>query len=1133
MNKKIIVLSLILSALLITSVSVFAYFNLATNSNDLKIEKDLNSDTIDIDSFDSLISYAKNETYNNSSESSSISDNSASRKALKLKNDIVLYNDLYITADVNLDLAGHALYLNGYKLTYNNKFYGTFQIYSSVQGAYIIPEQVIVSTSNDTITYTAKTDATLGYIEIYTPNAVVTTNKNISCKVLNNYTDSAKSEEVKTLSDYIKVVASSNLYLCYDAYKLISEKLLNYTDERLENIDLTTLSTNKNITTTDNVYSFSSTLYMPTRSVNSISYCAYSTTEHACAYVTDSMDLPFTYYNYSNVSIEYESSNSKVVSSLGIVTLPSSEENVTLTIKIKLNDEVIATSDLVLHVVNTSNADDSNKLAKTFAYESIKKYYNNDSNLYRFDHDLILPKKIGNASITYTPYAKSTDSDAETIFDDDTNTYKAISSSSAIKDVDGDNAKNYVLLSPNSSLKALKINVATDSSELTTYVKAACIDTVISNESTLAKNLLNEWYGGKITINKTDDNYSNQELYCLCDIDTTAYPNITSLYYKLTNDSNRLYSLTDTTNSEKGLLQVANGKTPEKYIQDVLLTCVFVINGKDISIDLSIEVKLGSDETISSFMPYYYYYNDYVKNNANNYFDSNVEIPLAYSATGPIVLFDFVTLSVNYEEPGEETGTTYTSDSINQSSAIRVKLYYNKNSYLLDEPSKGSSYKDIFDKYLTDNNLSLDTILSYGDAKWIIVYNLANVDNTNTNMGLLYNYKMKTSDNWTTYCYSTTTKQYLTTFTLAGALHYGTEIKDETFYKWIYDSFNINVTSNTKYSTGDYTKAVNYASGTSEEMGKYILVDWLNQNVSLDVTTDTALSSVTDFTGIKYLTGCHSINLTGKLTNKTTAIQICREIAELKNLETLILKNCTGITDGFDTTSYTASDNDSISRFSALKNLSILNVEGCNIYTFDFLDELTWLGEVHIENQQTDSDTTLSIFYGSNGLTNYWVFGDLTLSGVSVYNTYQGSGEVLFEESKTINDYTRLKNGILYQSQLKSGVNISTLYSDFSTTASDYLLAKSYNSYSVSNATLTWSFVEYEKTTDTSIDLTKTYYTRSGSTYSQVADPNVNDIATYYEKYSDQTAKSFQVTYSFTLNSKSISFSIKYNVERY
>ena len=39
----------------------------------------------------------------------------------------------------------------------------------------------------------------------------------------------------------------------------------------------------------------------------------------------------------------------------------------------------------------------------------------------------------------------------------------------------------------------------------------------------------------------------------------------------------------------------------------------------------------------------------------------------------------------------------------------------------------------------------------------------------------------------------------------------------------------------------------------------------------------------------------------------------------------------------------------------------------------------------------------------------------------------------------------------------------------------------------------------YKKTTDTALDASKTYYTKSGTKYSAVASPNVDNIATYYE----------------------------------
>lgn len=41
---------------------------------------------------------------------------------------------------------------------------------------------------------------------------------------------------------------------------------------------------------------------------------------------------------------------------------------------------------------------------------------------------------------------------------------------------------------------------------------------------------------------------------------------------------------------------------------------------------------------------------------------------------------------------------------------------------------------------------------------------------------------------------------------------------------------------------------------------------------------------------------------------------------------------------------------------------------------------------------------------------------------------------------------------------------------------------------------------QYAKTTDVALDPTKTYYTKSGDVYTPVAEPDVSDIATYYEQ---------------------------------
>lgn len=50
----------------------------------------------------------------------------------------------------------------------------------------------------------------------------------------------------------------------------------------------------------------------------------------------------------------------------------------------------------------------------------------------------------------------------------------------------------------------------------------------------------------------------------------------------------------------------------------------------------------------------------------------------------------------------------------------------------------------------------------------------------------------------------------------------------------------------------------------------------------------------------------------------------------------------------------------------------------------------------------------------------------------------------------------------------------------------------------------------YAKTTDTALDASKTYYTKSGSNYTQVATPSVSDIGTYYEKFVEYTSYMFR-----------------------
>ena len=125
------------------------------------------------------------------------------------------------------------------------------------------------------------------------------------------------------------------------------------------------------------------------------------------------------------------------------------------------------------------------------------------------------------------------------------------------------------------------------------------------------------------------------------------------------------------------------------------------------------------------------------------------------------------------------------------------------------------------------------------------------------------------------------------------------------------------------------------------------------------------------------------------------------------------------------------------------------------------MDTMTWLSEAHVAKQVLDSNQFYSNIYANRGIVNLYVFADLTSAGVKVYNTYQGTAEVLFEEQKDINDYLRLKQGIVYQSKLAYGVDIRQLFSSFSTTIADYHMDKFYNNQNNGQLNVTQKSLEF------------------------------------------------------------------------
>lgn len=1005
MKKKVLMAFIsIFTVASIISFSVFAYFKLVTSvDEDLTIAPTNN--IIEISTFEEFNANAKAVAYNDGSSVSSSSE----RITLKLKNDITLDNNLEITRDIHMDINGQRLYLNGYDLAIHHTYFGTFEIYdSAVEKGFIQATQVLEEESEAT--------PKVGHLIIHTPNAFVL----------------VKAVALDFTVTYNEV---SNTYLAYNALYYVTDAIVDEAVIRPAKIY------SKDITTTDGIFDCS--VFLNPNKAGLESTCPYHTTSACCSFVFQDLDLPVQYLGFTNIRIDYESSNQNVISTMGKVTIPTEKTDVTLTAKVvnTTDNTVISQVSFPLHVINIRNATQVVDYARTMFYARLQEHYIEESNVYEMNRSIMLLKSFHGVSFSYKAYKE----DAAGSYEHNSKKYALLASS----DSEGLFTTNgeYFQFEPTEEVKLIVVEVSSGIVEEKITIDVTSNNLIVSTNASIARDIINNWYGNEVVIQKTSDgNYNPHDLYYLPE--NNAY-GITSITYNIINDGHMLYLIYD--NASK--LGVNTDKHPEEYVQEVILNCQFSFNdGTQEQIQIGIICKTADSENVNYFLPYYTYYNELFSAITANYVSTSFEMPFAYGASGPILCYDFGVLV----EDAWHINPTNTE-------GLKVSLYYNgqKRTELTTTP--GVSYTTALDSYITsliDSNLTsksmvYEAILKYGDAKWQFSLDIEKVENRNTNIGLIYNYMSSVNGSaYATYVDSEA-KQITTNFILAGILHSGTDVINDIFYTWIYNAFNL--------------------SGDTYSSGKYVLIDWLTQPIAVDVTKSTSLAGVTNFTGIDFLVGTKLVNLTGA--NITD--EIILQIARLSGLETLILDSCS-ITD----TTSVAGDKGNLDVLANLNNLRTLSLNGNKIYLFSFLENIINLQTVYIKANSIS--TMMDIFYGSVGLMSFPIYQSLTDSGVVV--EYNDSPIA----SDSVNDYTKLKYGIVYQSKLQTGMDISTLYRSFSTSPSDYQLASSYNGYSVSGQSLVFGYI---------------------------ADAT--------------TSTCFTLTYSFRVNSTNISLVIKYDVERY
>ena len=106
-RKLFISFCLTVIALFSVITATFAYFNIS-NIGDISGDINVNitiDNNVEVNDFASLYVACKNDTYNDSNVVSSTSN----RKTIKFMDDITLINDLFVSADVHINLNNHTL----------------------------------------------------------------------------------------------------------------------------------------------------------------------------------------------------------------------------------------------------------------------------------------------------------------------------------------------------------------------------------------------------------------------------------------------------------------------------------------------------------------------------------------------------------------------------------------------------------------------------------------------------------------------------------------------------------------------------------------------------------------------------------------------------------------------------------------------------------------------------------------------------------------------------------------------------------------------------------------------------------------------------------------------------------------
>ena len=978
-NKKIIAIIAITTILILAaSGAVFAYLN-SLSSQAVTATTNITSDkVIEIASFDDLVNYSKASEYNDDDAVSEVSN----RTILKLTSNIDLIDDVEITADVHLNLNAKTLNLNEHTLTFRHGYAGCFSIYGG-----------IINTG----------ESGGGKVTVDLPSAGFVTS---SVTYYNNTTTTTEAAVIDVLNIDSK-------YTAYNALYYVSDSIGSDLNNKLEKATYTEVS--------DSNYTISQDKFITTKYD-----CIFnSDTDEVCSFVYKDLDLPMHYLS-TDIEITYESSNTAIISNIGKVTLPSTEEDVNLTVSVNHSSWDSAISCVFkLHVVNLNNSTVKNNVAKQLILDLLHDYYKEETlyvnanlsitNYYEFANSVQLPLNAFDNNITYS--YSMTDANSNTV-----------STTSYINN-------DIYVLEPNDECYHLVINI-NDSIDLTLNMYSL----YVGDYETVARLILNKLYGGSITYDSSQPSvtlYKYSDLAANLDSTTLGYATqygLTSITYAL-----KASSLVETYyNYDNYVLTVKDGQTPVAKASYLTTTFTFGTGVDAVSVDIDVYVNYlaESGDTVAGFLPYYNQYDPMVEEELENSF----EMPFSFGTGAPYVVYDVAnTFSSSDVTIDEDTVTCYTY-TLGRPSSLEIVLYYNGSERYT---FTSNALTTELDTYLSNNSLTLPTIAGYGDAKYIFRISAQDATTENVPMLLLYNYKFSTGVDWSTYSYTKDDNTYyteLTTsrFTVCGGLFYNDSssstnaVQNNYFFKWIYDNFNPNGS----------TISVDNINASS-----FIPKNWLSKDVALDVSQDSTLSSVTNFAGIGNLTSITKVNLSGK----TLDASLLTAISSMQSVTYLDLSNC-GISD--------------ITSICTMDTVKTLDVSNNSIDNFNGLINMKALEEVYV---YSNNATTNNPIVGSLGITNFQTYNDLIKDGITVYNQVSNNVPVIYSDSDNYDDYAKIKS-IVTQKMLSKNISITSLYSYF-----DDLDDSSFSLYNT-GGTFTWGYQTTDADGNTYTEFTATYF---------------------------------------------------------